>query len=140
MLFAARVKEGKMKKFKILIVSAIGLSLVLIGQLFVLAQTAPRWENLCQSRTNPYCLAVDKQAYNNDSVPIPLRGLKLGKITGVVWLAKGQTISRAGESLKIAPRNDYYYIIDNDIADPFLRLCSEIEVETEAVYEGFSPN
>ncbi len=128
-----------MKRIKILIVLASAISLVLIGQLFVLAQSAPRWENLCQRRANPYCVAVGKRAYNNDTVPISLRGLELGKITGVVWLEQGQTVSRAGESLKVAPLNDYYYIIDNDIAEPFLRLCSEIEVEKEVEYEGFSP-
>lgn len=124
-----------MNKIKFLLAFVV---IILSGQFFVLGQAEPRWQNLCKGSANPYCVAVGKDAYNNDSHPIPLRGLKLGKVTGVVWIKAGQTVSRAGERRQVAPRNGYYYIIDNRIAEPFLRLYSKIELKTEPEDAGFS--
>jgi len=124
-----------MRKLKTIIVL---VALMLTSQLLVLAQSTPRWENLCKGSANPYCVAVGRDAYNDDSRPIPLRGLKLGKIIGVVWLAAGQTVSGRGESVKVAPRNAYYYIIDDRISEPFLKLIGEVEVKYDEEETGFS--
>ena len=118
-----------MKVFKIILILLAG---VFSGHYFTLAEDEPRWQNICKGSSNPYCVAVGKTAQNNDAHSIPLRGFLLGKIIGVVWKETGEIVSNAGESEKRAPKNGYYYIIDNEISEPFLKLCSEVEVKGEA--------
>ncbi|MCF7907898.1 MAG: hypothetical protein K9L86_03345 [Candidatus Omnitrophica bacterium] len=124
-----------MTKGKFILVFAV---IILMSQFFVFGQDQPRWQSLCKGSANPYCVAVGKDACNNDSHPIPLRGLELGKVTGVVWIQEGETVSGVGEWPQVAPKNDYYYIIDNDISEPFIRVCSEIEIKAEVEDAGFS--
>ena len=125
-----------MKVFKIILIL---LSVVFFGHYFTLADDEPRWQNICKGASNPYCVAVGKTAKNNDAHSIPLRGLLLGEIIGVVWKETGEIVSNAGENEKRAPKNGYYYIVDNEISEPFLKLCSEVEVKEEEPYQGFSP-
>ncbi len=125
-----------MKKVKLLLILILSL---VVSQAFVLAEGQQRWRNLCEGGSaNPYCVAVGKDAYNDDSHQVDLRVIKLGKITGVIWMKKGQIVSGTGESIRLAPKNAYYYIIDDQITEPFLRECSEIEVKSKKEYEGFS--
>ena len=57
-----------------------------------------------------------------------MRGIKLGKITGVTWRPKGSVIGvspaipSAGipESVRKSPRDAYYYIIDDGSGKPFV--------------------
>ena len=123
-----------MKNTKVLLILVLA---IICGGYFALAEQAPRWQNICKGSSNPYCVAVGKTALNNDTHPIPLRGLLLGKIIGVVWKQKGEIVSNAGESERVAPKNDYYCIIDNEISEPFLKLCSEVEVKEKEPYQGF---
>ncbi|MBU1112905.1 MAG: hypothetical protein KKH93_03385, partial [Candidatus Omnitrophica bacterium] len=123
-----------MKSLKFLL---IFVAVIILCQLLVFAEEQPRWQDICKGSKNPYCVSVDKAAYNNDSHPIPLRGIFLGKISGVVWKEKGEVVSNAGEAQKLAPQNAYYYIIDNQISQPFLKLSSEVEVREEEPYKGF---
>jgi len=85
------------------------------------------WDNLCQASSISLCADVGKDAYNNDTNPIALRGLKLGKIVGVVWKEKGDVITSTGEDTSFSPQNGYYYIIEDDWGKKFLRSCGEIE-------------
>ncbi len=111
------------------------LSLVIlffVGNICLLAESTPgRWVNVCDGSAIAYCTGVGKNAYNNDSNPITIRGLKIGVIVGAAWIEEGATISPAGGQLIFAPRNAYYYIIDDGASDQFLRECSQINAESE---------
>ncbi len=124
-----------MKKLRSLLIFT---AVIALCQFLGLAEDEPRWQNICKGSSNSYCVAVGKTALNNDTHPIPLRGFLLGKIIGVVWKETGEIVSNAGESEKRASKNDYYYIIDNEISEPFLKPCSEVEVKEEEPYQGFA--
>lgn len=95
------------------------------------------WQNICPDSNVPYCKDIGKTAANNPTNPPALRGIELGKITGVSWRPKGsvigvsEAIPAAGipESVRTSPRNAYYYIIDDGGGKPFLRQCREIDAK-----------
>ena len=97
----------------------------------------PNWQNICPDPDVSYCTNVGKTAANNSTNPPALRGIELGKITGVSWRPKGsvigvsEAIPAAGipESVRTSPRNAYYYIIDDGGGKPFLRQCREIDAK-----------
>ena len=97
----------------------------------------PNWANICPKQDVTYCKGVGKNAHNNSTNPPLLRGIKLGKITGVTWRPKGSVIGvspaipSAGipESVRKSPRDAYYYIIDDGSGKPFLRQCREIDAK-----------
>ena len=99
--------------------------------------TQPNWTNICPNSDISYCEGVGKNAYNNSTNPPILRGIKLGKITGVTWRPKGSVIGisiaipSAGipESVRTSPRDAYYYIIDDGLGKPFVRECREIDAK-----------
>jgi len=105
---------------------------------------SPDWQNMCPAAEVSYCQNVGKYAYNNSTSPPGLRGIKLGKIIGVIWKPKGsvvgisEAIPEAGipKEIKTSPRDAYYYIIGDGMIDakgkkkpPFLRQCREIDVK-----------
>lgn len=112
-------------------------SLLLILFPAVLYAGQPNWQNICPKGDVPYCKSIGKDAHNNSTNPPMLRGIKLGKITGVSWRPKGsvigisEAIPSAGipESIRKSPRNAYYYIIDDGGGKPFLRQCREIDAK-----------
>jgi len=127
------------------------LTIFLVPVLFVGCTTVSptkvqmEWENICPNPDVPYCQNVGKDAYNNSkSLSTFLRGIKLGKITGVTWRPKGsiigyaEAIPKAGipERIRTSPRDAYYYIINDGMLDadgkklkPFIRQCREIDAK-----------
>jgi len=104
----------------------------------------PDWQNVCPAADVSYCQNVGEYAYNNLSNPPGLRGVKLGKIIGVIWRPKGSIIGiseaipkvNIPKQIRTSPRNSYYYIIDDGMIDakgkkkqPFLRQCREIDTK-----------
>lgn len=97
----------------------------------------PNWTNICPKPDVSYCKGVSKIAHNNSTNPPLLRGIKLGKITGVTWRPKGSVIGisaaipSAGipESIRKSPRDAYYYIINDASNKPFVRQCREIDAK-----------
>ena len=118
-------------KFKILfLLTALSLS-------FASNATSPNWTNICPKPDVSYCKGVNKNAHNNSTNPPLMRGIKLGKITGVTWRPKGSVIGisaaipAAGipESIRKSPRDAYYYIINDGSGKPFVRQCREIDAK-----------
>lgn len=111
-----------------LIITLLGLSL-LTATSSLSAQTRTNWTNVCRSQDNAYCADVGKDAHNNSSNPPALRGIRLGKIIGVAWRPEGSIISPPGATVRLSPRNAYYYIIDDGFGPSyaFLRQCREID-------------
>lgn len=97
----------------------------------------PNWQSVCPNADIPYCKNIGENAHNNATNPPAIRGIKLGKIIGVSWRPKGsvigisEAIPSAGisESVRISPRNAYYYIIDDGSGKLFLRQCREIDAK-----------
>ncbi len=112
----------------------IAVLIVSISSSFALAGQ-PDWENVCPDQKIPYCKEIGKNAHNNGTVTPPiLQGIKVGKIIGVTWRTKGSSIeilkaipsANIPEFVTEAQEDGYYYIIDNGVVKPFLRLCREI--------------
>ena len=97
----------------------------------------PDWSNICPKPDVSYCKSVNKIAHNNSTNPPLMRGIKLGKITGVTWRPKGSIIgvspaipaANIPESIRTSPRDAYYYIIDDGSGKPFVRQCREIDAK-----------
>ena len=102
------------------------------------------WQNVCPATDVSYCKDVGKYAYNNSTNSPFLRGVKLGKIIGVIWRPKGSVIgiseaipkANIPKEIRTSPRDAYYYIIDDGIIDDkgkkipsFLRQCREIDAK-----------
>ena len=109
------------------LIVSISSSLVLAAQ--------PDWENICPDQKISYCREIGKNAHNNETVTPPiLQGIMVGKIIGVAWRTKGsaieilEAIPSAGipEFVTKSQEDAYYYIIDDGVSKPFLRLCKEI--------------
>jgi len=116
-----------MKQIITLLIVSISASLALAAQ--------PDWENICPDQKISYCKEIGKNAHNNETVTPPiLQGIKVGKIIGVSWRTKGsaieilEAIPSAGipEFVTTSKQDAYYYIIDDGVNKPFLRLCNEI--------------
>ena len=105
---------------------------------------SPNWQNMCPAADVHYCKDTGKHAYNNSTNPPLMRGIKLGKIIGVIWRPKGSLIgiseaipkANIPEEIRTSPRDAYYYIIDDGMIDakgkkmpPFLRQCREIDAK-----------
>ena len=88
--------------------------------------TSP-WESVCPDGSVAYCENVGRNAHNRNGPP-ELKELKLGKIIGVAWRAKGSLITTTCPT-ETSPRDAYYYIIDDGIAEtvPVLRQCEEVD-------------
>ena len=117
------------------LIATVSIFLLLLTSAVSVAQ--PKWQNICPDNDVSYCENVGKNAYNNSMNPPALRGIKLGKIIGVCWRPKGsvigisEAIPSAGipESVRVSPRDAYYYIIDDGSGKPFLRQCREIDAK-----------
>ncbi len=104
---------------------------------FVSNAIQPSWTNICPKPDVSYCKGIGKNATNNSTNPPLMRGIKLGKITGVTWRPKGSIIGispaipAAGipESIRKSPRNAYYYIINDGTGKLFVRQCREIDAK-----------
>lgn len=90
------------------------------------ADTSP-WESVCPDGSVTYCKNVGKNAHNRNGPP-ELKELKLGKIIGVAWRAKGSLITTTCPT-KTSPQDAYYYIIDDGVAEtvPILKQCEEVD-------------
>ncbi len=97
----------------------------------------PDWTNGCPKPDVSYCKGVGKDAYNNSTNPPLMRGIRLGKITGVTWRPKGSIIGISeaipsagiGETIRTSPRDAYYYIVDDGSGKPFVRQSREIDAK-----------
>jgi len=118
-------------KFKVLIFYAM------LMLPFASNATKANWTNICPKPEVSYCKNIGKKAHNNSTNPPLMRGIKLGKISGVTWRPKGSVIGispaipAAGipESIRKSPRNAYYYIINDGTGKPFVRQCREIDAK-----------
>nr|VFK63383.1 MAG: hypothetical protein BECKUNK1418G_GA0071005_10334 [Candidatus Kentron sp. UNK]VFK71663.1 MAG: hypothetical protein BECKUNK1418H_GA0071006_107619 [Candidatus Kentron sp. UNK] len=98
-------------------------------------ESLDKWENLCLAKKIEYCQNVGKTAHNNKNNPKLLVGIKLGKITGLIWrerksiIGYSPAIPRANipEKIRYAPENAYYYIIDDDWPGDFIRRVDEVD-------------
>jgi len=100
------------------------IGVVVLG-LLTFGSVASAWQNVCPSNGFYYCDSIGKVPYNSNVTGM-LRGIRVGeKIVGVAWRPKGSFIGSAG----IAPRNQFYYIIDGGeyTGTTFLRECVEID-------------
>jgi hypothetical protein len=95
----------------------------------------PELKNVCPNEKIPYCKEIGKDAHHNESVTPPiLQGVKIGKITGVIWRPKGsileilEAVPSKGipELVTTSPQDAYYYLIDDGSSKPLLRKCTEI--------------
>ncbi|MBZ0098991.1 MAG: hypothetical protein K8F30_07890, partial [Taibaiella sp.] len=103
----------------------------ILGALCLLAAfsaDASEWADICKTKPNPYCKAVGQSAYNATG-PAALRRVRLGEIKGVTWRPKGSVIGAspaipaAGipKSIRVSPRDAFYFIVDDGSGKPFLR-------------------
>lgn len=97
--------------------------------LLLLAGPALAFSNAClRDPGGPYCGAIGKRAYNliGDQAA---RGADLGPIVGVTFREKGKLVSVLGQSVRLAARDGWYYVIGpGGISDrEFLRPVQEIE-------------
>jgi hypothetical protein len=100
---------------------------------FSATSQAVEWQNICPDPSNYYCKDVGKSAYNAAGPQI-MREIKLGKIIGVTWRPKGSIIGispampKVGlpQQIRLSPRDSFYYIINDEWGEPFIRQCREI--------------
>ncbi len=124
----------------------ISLLFLFMSTSFAYASNTNPWQNVCPDTSIIYCKNVGKYAHNGTGSPPALKGIKLGKIIGVAWRPKGSKIGYSKPipeanipgSTRLSPKNAYYYIIDDGMADaqgqkkpPFLRQCREIDAKKE---------
>ena len=91
------------------------------------AATVAEWENICPNDNISYCADVGKVAYNNKSEPSLPLDAKLGKIVGVAWRRKHESITRDGKTMSL--RDTFYYIIDDGSEGTFLRHCDQVNAK-----------
>lgn len=95
---------------------------------------AAGWADICTSKPNQYCNAVGQSAYNATGTA-SLRKIKLGVIKGVTWRPEGSIVSispaipSAGipRSVRLSPRDAFYFIVDDGVGNYFLRQCNEVQ-------------
>jgi hypothetical protein len=98
-------------------------------------QAPSRYKDVCPNGGPQYCANVGKRAVNNSTMPPVLRNIDVGVIRGVAWRPKGSVIGisealpQAGikREVRHAPRDAFYYIVDDEDGHVFVRECAEID-------------